>query len=76
MSAALFLPSRPGLTDGGGQGQGGVVAADVQGGDGEQVPQGPAGAVALAVVRQPGPSVTHFNTGSGWVDAAHGEGGP
>ena len=43
----VVLAEQAGLDHGGGQRQRGVVAGDVQGGDGEQVPQGAAGPVAL-----------------------------
>ncbi len=65
-----------GLHHGSGQRQGSVVASYVQGGDGEQVPQGPAGAVALAMGGQPVTEPLLVGRGVGRVDAAHGEGGP
>ena len=71
----VFLAEQAGLDHGGGQGQGRVVAGDVQGRDGEQVPQGPAGAVALTPGRQPVTKALLVDPRSGRVDAAHSEGG-
>ena len=53
MSAALLLAEQAGLHHGGGERQGGVVAGDVQRGDGEQVPERPAGPLGLAVGGEP-----------------------
>ena len=53
MSAASRRPSSAVLHHGGGQRQVGVVAGDVQRGHGEQVPEHPAGPLALPVRGQP-----------------------
>jgi hypothetical protein len=54
----------------------GVVARDVQGRDGEQVPQGPAGALVLTPGSEPVTETLLVDPGIGRVDAAHGESGP
>ena len=72
----VVLAQQAGLDHGGGQREGRVVARDVQGRDGEQVPQGPAGALALATGRQPVTEALLVDPGTGRVDEAHGQSGP
>ena len=64
-----------GLHHGRGERQRRVVAVDVQGGDGEQVPQDAPGPLVLPVRRQPVTEPLGVQRGVGRVQHPHGEGG-
>ena len=71
----VVLAEQAGLDHGGGQREGGVVARDVQRRDGEQVPQGSARVLGLAVGGQPVAEALGVERRVGRIQGAHGERG-